>query len=77
MQPYFDPTRKTTSKKMEDYLKNKIKNEDDLKRKKMKTTSKNEKKMKTTSKKIINPVCLRMTEKWEGLNEGQLKDSRI
>jgi hypothetical protein len=21
MQPYFDPTRKTTSKKMEDYLK--------------------------------------------------------
>jgi hypothetical protein len=32
MQPYFDPTRKTTSKKMEDNLKNKIKMEDNLKK---------------------------------------------
>ena len=30
MQPYFDPTRKNTSKKMEDDLKKKMK--DDLKR---------------------------------------------
>jgi hypothetical protein len=30
MQPYFDPTRKTTSKKMEDDLKKKM--EDDLKK---------------------------------------------
>ena len=40
MQPYFDPTRKMTSKKkMEDYLKKKIKKmEDDLKKnKKIKT----------------------------------------
>jgi hypothetical protein len=35
MQPYFDPTRKTTSKKMEDDLKNK-KMEDDLKKNKKK-----------------------------------------
>ena len=35
MQPYFDPTRKTTTKKMEDDLKkNEKKNEDDLKKNK-------------------------------------------
>jgi hypothetical protein len=32
MQPYFDPTRRTTYKKMEDDLKNKQKMEDDLKK---------------------------------------------
>ena len=47
MQPYFDPTRKTTSKKNGRHPQKINKNEDDLK-KKMKTTSK---KMKTTSKK--------------------------
>ena len=41
MLPYFDPTRKTTSKKMEDDLRRNKKYEDDLKKmKKMKTTSK-------------------------------------
>ena len=41
MQPYFDPTRKTNSKKMEDDLKKKgEKKEDDLKIKKWKMTSK-------------------------------------
>ena len=49
MQPYVDPTRKTTSTKMEDNLKKKQKkieddlkkneNEDDLKKNEMKTTS--------------------------------------
>ena len=34
MQPYFDPNRKTTLKKMEDNLK-KQKNEEDLKKTKM------------------------------------------
>ena len=49
MQPYFDPTRKTTSKKkwkttskkikkMEDDLKKNKKMEDNLKKKKIKTT---------------------------------------
>jgi hypothetical protein len=33
MQPYFDPSRKMTSKKMEDDLKKKMKNEDDLQKK--------------------------------------------
>jgi hypothetical protein len=33
MQPYFDPTRKTASKKMEDDLKRRRKMEDDLKKK--------------------------------------------
>ena len=35
MQPYFDPTRKTTSKKKEDDLKKNKKMEDDLKKMKM------------------------------------------
>ena len=54
MQPYFDPTRKRTSKiKWKTTSKKMTKNEDDLNKKsKMKTTSKNEddlkKKMKTT-----------------------------
>ena len=44
MQPYFDPTRKTTSKKKWKTTSKKIKNEDDLrKNKKMKTTLKKEK----------------------------------
>ena len=32
MQPYFDPTRKKTFKKMEDDLKKNLKMEDDLKK---------------------------------------------
>ena len=43
MQPYFDPTRKTTLKKMEDDLKKNKKNEDDLKQKMKTTSTKNQK----------------------------------
>jgi hypothetical protein len=45
MQPYFDPTRKTTSKKMEDDLQKNKKMEDNLKKnKKWSTDSKRKRK---------------------------------
>ena len=52
MQPYFDPTRKTTSKKMKDYLKKYKNGRQPKKIKKMEDDLKKNKKWKTTSKKI-------------------------
>ena len=43
MQPYFDPTRKTTLKKNGRQSQKKTKNEDDLNKKNKTTSTKNEK----------------------------------